>query len=230
MLLNPDGQDLVIPPISNFICENYLDADFGITELKFALSLLKMNKAPGVDAIPSEFYKNLSNDNIYNILIIFNRMYNSCIIPDTFREAIIFPILKKGDLSSVSNYRGISFLSCFYKLFSQLLLVRIRIWSDKNKILNESQAGFRKNYSTADNLFTLTSIIEQKISKPKRKVFAFLIDFSAAFDTINRKALLYKLHCFGFSTKMVNIIEEIYKLTTAKVWTKSGFTKSFESS
>ena len=80
------------------------------------------------------------------------------------------------------------------------------------------------SYSTVDNLFVLTSIIEEKISKPKGKVFAFFVDFSAAFDTINRIALLYKLHCLGFSTKI------IYRSTKAKVWTKNGFTESFESS
>jgi len=154
-------------------------------------------------------------------------MFNNGFIPDSFRESIIFPLLKKGDLSNVSNYRGISFLSCLYKLFSQLLLIRIRVWSTRNNIIHEAQAGFRKNYSTADHIFTLTSLIEAKISKPKGKVFAFFIDFSAAFDTINRNKLFFKLHSLGLSTKLINIIKEIYRVTKAKVWTKDGFTNSF---
>jgi len=226
-LLNPSNGFTTFVTVSNYCIDDFLDRDFNIVDLKSAIKCLKLNKAPGLDGIPNEFFKFLNDTNLEYILNLFNEIYNKCEIPDVFREAIIFPLHKKGDTSEVSNFRGISFLPCLYKLFTQLLLFRMRIWSHRNNILHEAQAGFRRNYSTIDNIFILTSIIEKYISRPKGKVFAFFIDFSAAFDSINRQSLLYKLKSIGFSTKLVNIIEEIYRVTKARVWTKNGYTKSF---
>jgi len=226
-LLNPVDDFTSFTTVSNLCLDNFLDCSFTLTELKSSLRQLKLEKAPGLDGIPNEFFKYLNDDNLDYILSLFNTMYNNCKIPDAFCEAIIFPLHKKGDTAEISNFRGISFLPCLYKLFTQLLLFRMRIWAHRHKILHEAQAGFRRNYSTVDNIFVLNSIVEKHISKPKGKVFAFFIDFSAAFDSVNRQSLLYKLKVIGFSTKFINIIDEIYKVTKARVWTRKGYTNSF---
>ena len=50
---------------------------------------------------------------------------------------------------------------------------------------NEFQAGFRKSYSTADNIYNLSSIVHLKF-KRNEKVYAIFVDFKAAFDSISR--------------------------------------------
>ena len=63
---------------------------------------------------------------------------------------------------------------------------------DKNDILSENQAGFRKGYGTTDHMFVLNSLIEiMKVSK--KKPFCAFIDFSQAFDSIWRGGLWRKL-------------------------------------
>jgi len=226
-LLNPNINFHVFITAENLILNSSLDHDFIFSELKTAVSNLKNNKAPGCDAIPSEFFKNL-NDPILQILLeVLNRVFNGEGFPNNFTESIVYPLFKKGDLAIVSNFRGICFLSTFYKLYTQLLFNRIKIYVFNNNILHESQAGFRKGYSTSDQIFTLSSIIEDNLSIPKGKVFAFFIDFSSAFDTINRNSLFYKLNALGISTKFIAAIKAIYALTKAKVWTKAGYTDTF---
>ncbi len=66
------------------------------------------------------------------------------------------------------------------------------------------------------------------LKKPGGKVYAMFIDFSAAFDTVNRDSLLYKLGEMGVSSQCINVIRLIYKQTSAKVWTKKGYTELFE--
>src|SRR5271154_304450 len=205
-----------------------LDRPFVLFELKKALEKLKKKKAPGVDAIPSEFFKNLNNEALIVILDILNRIFEGEGMPDNFTEAIVFPLFKKGDLSVVANFRGISFLSSMYKIYTQMLLGRIQNFVNKEKILHESQAGFRQGYSTIDHIFTLNAIVEDNLKNVKGKVFVFFIDFSAAFDTVNRDALILKLQKIGISSKITSAISAIYKKTVAKVWTKQGYTNTFD--
>jgi len=118
-------------------------------------------------------------------------------------------------------------LTSFYKIYTTILVHRFNIFVFQQKLLHESQAGFLKGYSTTDNIFVLYSIIEDQIRVPKGKVFAFFIDFTAAFDTVNRDALFLKLNNLGFSTKALNAIRAIYNKTRSRVWTKHGYTPEF---
>ena len=226
-LLNPSIDFHIFSTAENLILNNDLDRDFAFSELKMATNNLKNNKAPGIDAIPSEFFKNLNDPILWIFLAVLNRIFNNQGFPINFTESIVYPLFKKGDLAIVSNFRGICFLSTFYKLYTQLLFNRIKIFVFNNNILHENQAGFRKGYSTSDHIFTLSAIIEDKLSAPKGKVFAFFIDFSSAFDTVNRDSLFYKLNTMGMSTKIILAIKAIYAFTKAKVWTKAGYTDTF---
>lgn len=76
-----------------------------------------------------------------------------------FQGRLIFPCLKKGNIDA-QNYRGISFADAISKLFG-LLLKRLENWCAKNDTLSEYQAGFRKFYSTNDNIFILFNIIKK---------------------------------------------------------------------
>ncbi len=226
-LLNPPANSFVCLTANNFTLHDELDRDFAFFELKLAVNKLKSNKAPGVDGIPGEFYKSLSGESYEVLLSIMNRIFNNEGFPDVFTKAIVFPLFKKGDCQIISNFRGICFLPTLYKIYSQLLLDRLQIFVFKNKVLSEAQTGFRKNYSTFDNIFVLDSVIEFCIKKPKGKLFAFFIDFKAAFDTVDREALLLKLEMIGVSTKFITAIKNIYGQTFAKVWTREGYSEEF---
>ena len=54
------------------------------------------------------------------------------------------------------------------------------------------------------------------------------VDFKAAFDSVDRKALYYKLNNYGISSKFLKIIKGLYKDTKASVWHKDGTSESFE--
>lgn len=144
-------------------------------ELALVLKTAKPNKAPGQDRICYEFYKNAPSCFLNEILSLFNSIFLREDIPDSFRRSIIIPLFKKGDVNCVSNYRGLSLLDTNYKIFTGLILNRINTWIDVHGILNEYQAGFRKNYSTVDNLFNITSIVNLNFKKKKKTCHFLLI-------------------------------------------------------
>lgn len=211
--------------LHNFI-DPYLDSPFEMRELILFLKTSKSNKAPGLDRISYEFYKNAPDSFLNEILSLLNFIFLHEEIPNSFRSSLLIPLFKKGDLNTVSNYRGLSLLDTLYKMFTGLILSRINSWLDFNGIINEFQAGFRKDYSTIDNLFNLTSIVNLGF-KQKKKTFAFFVDFSSAFDIIPRNSLFYKLCCLGFSRKLVLILQKLYNNTSSRVWDGSSLSDSF---
>ena len=103
---------------------------------------------------------------------LFNLILDSGIIPESWTVGTIKPIFKnKGDPKLPENYRPITLSSCFGKLFTQILNTRLQIYAENNNVINDSQAGFRKGYSTTDNLFILRSLIDILHSQKKKTVF-----------------------------------------------------------
>ena len=204
----------------------FLDSPFELRELQLVLQNLKDGKAPGADRISYEFYKNAPLSYTTELLAIFNQIFLMERIPDSFLKSIIIPCFKKGDVNVVANYRGISLLDSVYKIFTGLLLNRLNSWLEYRGIINEFQAGFRKKYSTVDNLFNLMSIININLNDGK-KTYAFFVDFSSAFDMIPRNALWYKLSTIGLSSKLVILLKKLYEGTSSQVWDGSSLSDPF---
>lgn len=67
-------------------------------------------------------------------------------------------------------------------MFTSILTKRLTKWREENQIIDESQAGFRSQYSTIDNIFTLQAIIQKYLSKRRGRFYVFYIDFKKAFE------------------------------------------------
>ena len=132
-------------------------------------------------------------------------------MPDAWLEGIIRPIYKNnGDPKLPENYRPITILSCFGKLFTAILNNKLNTFLQYHDLLEENQAGFRAGYSTTDHIFTLHTLIE--ILKVKRKkLYCSFIDFSKAFDSVWRVGLWTKLLTNSINGKMFRTIYNLYQ-------------------
>ena len=149
--------------------DNLLNAPISSDEIIKACSKLKDNKSPGGDNIVNEYIKASIPVMINVYTKLFNKILDSGVFPDAWSSGIIMPVYKnKGDRNNCNNYRGITLLSCIGKLFTSILNTRLQKYCDTNNIINETQAGFRKNYSTIDHIFSLRALIEILFSKGKK--------------------------------------------------------------
>ena len=210
-----------------YIVDSFLDSPFEQCELFTVLKSVKLNKSPGLDGIPYEFYKFAPVCFLNEILQVFNTIFLSESIPVSFKKSMLIPLFKKGDPSLAANYRGLSLIDCIAKIFNNVLLNRIESWLSRNDILNEYQAGFRKQYSTIDNIFNLVNIVTLNNLKSKH-TYAFFVDFSCAFDKIPRNSLFYKLSVFGLSSKMIRIIQHLYDDSCSRIWDGSILSDEFK--
>lgn len=184
-----------------------------ITENEILKSIrnLKNEKSSGIDDIFNEYIKNTAHVLMPLYLKMFNLVFDTGVVPELWSLGIIVPIYKnKGSVADPCNYRGITLNSCLGKTFSSILNERLTSFSDEIDLLSESQTGFRKGYSTVDNIFVLHSILSIYFSQGK-KLFCTFVDFKRAFDTVWRAGLWQKLQKSNIIGKIFNVIYNMYK-------------------
>ena len=218
--------DDILPGVRDEINNDMLNSPISEKEIINSINNLKRGKAGGPDAIIGEFFQSTINYIVPFLNILFNKMWDSGAFPEEWAEAIIIPLFKNGSPDSPDNYRGISLLSIFSKIFTSILNNRLSFWADALNKIDETQAGFRKGYSTMDNVFILQSVVQKYLTKKKGKFYCAFVDFSKAFDTIERQRLWYILLKGGIKGKMFMLLS-IYSIVKSRVKTLNGSTDLF---
>lgn len=224
-LLGKPEQDISLE--DTFFCSKVSDdlpiptGPFTLEELQKGLSKLNKSKNPGPDNIPAIVWK---NPLFHQQLLDFCNETMKGNKPEALSRSTIIPLPKKGDLSLPSNYRGITLSALAAKLYNTMLLNRISPHLDP--ILRRNQNGFRKGRSTTPQILAIRRIIEElKISS--KQAYIVFVDFSKAFDSVNRKAMLHILLNYGIPQETVNAIAIMYDNPTSFVQTLDGPTKEF---
>jgi exonuclease III len=209
-LVDKDNNDTDNIAEDNVAVED-LDMDITEQEVKGAIRRLKSGKAAGLDNVIAESLK-ASEPFITPFLTkLFNKLFQTGYFPENWSRSIIAPIFKKGDALKPENYRGISLLSVTSKLFTAILNKRLYTWAEQEHKINDEQAGFRKDYSTIDHIFSLLSMIRACFNgKAKGKFYVAFIDYKRAFDSIDRNSLWKVLQKIKMSTKMMKMLQGMY--------------------
>jgi hypothetical protein len=121
------------------------------------------------------------------------------------KSAKVIPVFKSGDQSLVTNYRPISILNSFSKVFEKALYNRLLNFIDKNNILFSGQFGFRKGHSTAMALVAFMDKLTELLDN-NQFVIGMFIDLSKAFDTIDHSIMIRKLSHYGVRGLFLDLI------------------------
>ncbi len=156
---------------------------------------------------------------------MFNESYNSGILPQTLRQAVISLILKKDkDPLQCSNYRPISLLCADVKLLAKILARRLDPLLPA--IISPDQTGFIKNRHSFHNVARLLNIL-YSTSHKKIPELVISIDAEKAFDRVEWCFLFYTLKRFGIGDYFISWIKLLYTSPIACVCTNNHYSKYF---
>lgn len=145
---------------------------------------------------------------------IITKIFNLCILKGVFPESLklaeVIPIYKSGKKSNINNYRPISLLSPFSKIFETHICNQLTSYLNKNNILHSFQYGFREDSSTE---LAVTEIVDDITGALENKSIncSVFLDLAKAFNTVNHDILLYKLDTYGVRGVPLQLIQDFLK-------------------
>ena len=126
--------------------------------------------------------------------------------PSCWRVAYVTPVPKGSNSSLVSDYRPISITPVLSKVYEKLVASRLSRYLESAGILPDSQYGFRKGLGTTDALLHASHVLQSALDHGHEAKIV-QIDFSAAFDRVN-KGLLFKLKSVGIGGSIFSVIHQ----------------------
>ena len=120
---------------------------------------MKPRKAPGNDLITAEVFKAGGEEMKQMLPKIFNCVWKDKKTPSEWSKMLVSPIYKKGSKLDTENYQAISLLSIPGKVFSKILLNRMKVKSEQ--FLKDNQFGFQSGRGTIDAVFVVRQIMEK---------------------------------------------------------------------
>ena len=99
-------------------------------------------------SIPTFILKSYKEFFIQYLSILVNMSFETGIFPDILKMAKMSPLHKKDSKMDYHNYRPISLLSAFSKIYEKLIYTRIFDYLTSKKLIYCKQFGFRRNFST----------------------------------------------------------------------------------
>ena len=100
----------------------------------------------------------------------------------------------------------------FATIFEIAVHDRLMFVNEAFGILDTFNGGFLKGNMTADNIFILQTLMQRQLIKGE-KLYVCFIDFSKAFDLVNRHIIFYKLFKSGIYGCVVDTVRSLYEKT-----------------
>ena len=114
---------------------------------------------------------------------------------------------KKNDKQLVKNYRPISLLPIFGKIFEKIIFNKIYHFLLEERLLNPNQSGFHPSESCVSQLLAIThEIFEAFDYNPTLEVRSVFLNISKAFDKVGHEDSLFKFRSIGISDELYNLL------------------------
>ena len=132
------------------------------------------NSSPGYDEFPAFIAKQCIDNYIVPLTYAINMSLMEDIFPSELKLAKVVPIYKLGESDKFLNYRPISVLSFFSKIFEKIMYNNVVNFIDKNYTFYKYQLGFRKSNSAHHAIITLVDIITSSLDSGDLIIGVFL--------------------------------------------------------
>lgn len=143
------------------------------------------------------------------LTMIFNKCIRQGAYPKEFKASRTVPLFKSGDQTSPSNYRPITLIPVFSKIFEALLKDQLCTYFENNDLLIKEQFGFRKDKSTTGAIVSLCDYVVEGFEEGQIVTSTFS-DLSKAFDCVSHDILYEKLRYYGLDELSLRLLCEYH--------------------
>lgn len=157
---------------------------------------LKNKMTSGFDEIPTQIIKFCIPEICEPLAYIVNNSITHGVFPTKLKTALIKLLHKKGDSNDIGNYRPISLLPAFSKVFETAMASRISEFFECCRLFSDTQHGYMKRKSVATAIYEFSNAIFTGLDNQEFAMGLFL-DLSKAYDCIDHSILLEKIGCYG---------------------------------
>jgi len=196
-----------LPELESQAKETLSDIVISAERVAKAIDSMKLNKAAGPDELTSTFIKGLNGDINGPLVDLFRKSMEEGTIPEDWKCANVTAIYKKGKKLEPGNYRPVSLTSNIGKVFERIIKEDIVKFMERNKIIRNSQHGFRNKRSCLTNLLEFVEHIAEKLDGGE-PVDVIYLDFQKAFDKVPHERLLVKLKAIGIDGNLLRWIRQ----------------------
>ena len=198
----------VLPGINYKTHKRLTNITISNEDLSRIIKDLNPNKAHGHDNISIKMIQICGNSIIPPLKMIFESAIKSSCFPDSWKKGNIIPVHKKESKNLIKNYRPISLLPIFGKIFEKIIYNNLFKYLQDNKFLSDNQSGFRRGDSCISQLIAIThDIFAAFDANPSLETRGVFLDISKAFDKVWHDGLLHKLKCLGVEGGFYNILK-----------------------
>ena len=181
-----------------------------ITEEKtgMAIDALREDSAAGPDGIPPLMLRELKQQLVKPLTLLFRRSIKTGKIPDDWRESNVTPIYKqKGSKADPGNYRPVSLTNVTCKTMERIVKNEIVQHVEGQQLMANSQHGFRSGRSVQTNMIEFMNVTTKWLDEG-RSFDVLYLDFAKAFDKVCHRRLLLKLKQLGVAGDLLAWLED----------------------
>lgn len=185
-------RDYLPPPQNN----SFFASPTAPQDIINCVSSLKSKTSVDINGVSSAFLKKVIQPLAIPISHLFNLSISKGIFPSCFKTSLTIPVFKKGDPNNMDNYRGISLINTFSKIFEQIMADQLNKFLKRTSFFADSQFGFIKNRNTKQALVKIINFITDALNRGKL-CLALSLDVTKAFDSVDWEILFEKLKNAG---------------------------------
>jgi hypothetical protein len=179
----------------------------------------------GHDEIPTKIMKQSISEIIEPLTYIINKSLETGVVPNKLKIAKVIPLFKSLQKNELKNYRPVSLLPAFSKVFEKVIFNKIMAFINSRNILYKHQYGFRSKHATIHPIIhLLNNCASANNSNPKQLTATILCDLSKAFDVISHSILFKKLEYCGLRGNIKNWL--VNYLTNRQQFVQVGKSRS----
>ena len=173
-------------------------------DINLVIKNLNVDKAYGQDSIPIQMIKLCGKSIARPLSLIFQSTLNDGVFSGDQKKSNIVQCHKKDSKNLIKNYRPISLLSIFRKVFERLIYNSLYKYFIQDKLFTECQSGFMPGDSCAAQLLSITHEIYKSFDyNPSLDIREVFVDISKAFDKVWHDDLILKLQTCGIDGKLL---------------------------